>query len=192
MRRLFGRDVTELIPEAISAWRDQGILVLSGSRFGFKPMSRQEQIEAFLWMFPEALLERHVAERRGIQVRDDDLRSLVAPLVEGTGIGGGWVWSGVDGATMLLERQGERAELRLCPRLATMRGVDVVIGTGAGLPGLEIAQIAVQQAITANGSDALGPQCKVARRQRVFSKAGQHLPASAAAGQGPGGPSSAG
>jgi hypothetical protein len=177
---LFGMDVTELIPEAIEAWRERGILVLDKDKVGLTPMGRQEQIEAFLWMFPAHYLERKIAELRNINIRDEALCALLKPLSIGEEVGGGWIWKGVEGARIHLKMGDALAEIRFSPRLDALKGVEVIVSAGRGLPGVEEARETLQQTIEANGSNHLGPESVGTRAPRVFSAAGQHLPASRA------------
>lgn len=70
--QLFGGGVAEHFPKAIAAWTDQGLLV--GNRL--RPQSRQERLEALLWLCDEADIEWELARGLGLDLSQRALEAL--------------------------------------------------------------------------------------------------------------------
>ena len=58
--RIFGMDITEAIPQALSVWHAQGLFELDDEKLKLKPEERRQRVRTLLWTVPDERLEYEV------------------------------------------------------------------------------------------------------------------------------------
>jgi coproporphyrinogen III oxidase-like Fe-S oxidoreductase len=58
--RIFGMDITEAIPTALSVWERAGLLTLTDEEFRLTKEERRDRVRTLLWCVPDAVLEYEV------------------------------------------------------------------------------------------------------------------------------------
>jgi coproporphyrinogen III oxidase-like Fe-S oxidoreductase len=129
IHELFGSDVTELIPAAISGLIEEGLVRLSPEAVEMKRQSRQERTRALLWLVPERHLEHELARRAGLDLSLQGVLRLTEEIPHGTVLGEGLRFDGVDSRARirLIGPQGGDFRLRIAPALDDGRSVRLVI-----------------------------------------------------------------
>jgi hypothetical protein len=128
LQQLFGADITELIPAALSAWMAEGLVSLSPDAIELRSQSRQERIKTLLWLVPEKFLEYELARRAGLDLSAAGVRDLLHGLESGVQLGPGVRLHGVapDGRVEL-DQGTARVRLRVAPPLEDGAGARMVV-----------------------------------------------------------------
>ena len=117
--RMFGGDMTQVIPEALAGWSHDGTARLEDEVLRFVPQDRRERIRSLLWLVPEEAIEFDLAHFDQLELSPSGIAELIGPLKTGTGLAGGHTFAGADGTRLLLRTpSGETLRLRIAPALA--------------------------------------------------------------------------
>jgi len=128
LRKLFGADITELIPAALSAWQAEDLVSLSSEAIELRPQSRQERIKTLLWLVPERFLEYELARRAGLDLSAVGVRGLLRGLQSGAELGPGVRLHGVaENGRVELDQQTGRIQMRVAPPLVDGAGARLVV-----------------------------------------------------------------
>jgi hypothetical protein len=116
--RMFGGDMTQVIPEALAGWQHTGTAQLEADVLRFAPQDRRERIRSLLWLVPEEAVEFDLAHFDQLELSPPGIAVLVDPLKPGTGLAGGYTFAGAEGTRLLLRTPlGETLRLRIAPAL---------------------------------------------------------------------------
>jgi hypothetical protein len=116
--RIFGADMSELIPEALAGWAREGTAQLDEEVLRFVPQDRRERIRTLLWLVPEEAIEFDLAHFNQLELSPSGVAELIDPIKPGTGLAGGHTFEGADGTRLLLRTPaGETLRLRIAPEL---------------------------------------------------------------------------
>jgi coproporphyrinogen III oxidase-like Fe-S oxidoreductase len=117
-RRIFGGDMTEVIPAALAGWGHEGTARLEDETLAFVPQDRRERIRSLLWLVPEEAIEFDLAHFHQLELSPSGVAQLVEPIKPGTGLAGGHTFEGAEGTRLLLRTpEGQTLRLRIAPEL---------------------------------------------------------------------------
>lgn len=119
LRRIFGKDLSEIIPTALAAWEKEGTARLEDEVLRFVPQDRLTRIRTLLWLVPQEAIEFDLARVDRLDLSATGVARLVEGIRPGTGLAGGYVFAGTEGARLLLRApDGQILRLRVAPSLA--------------------------------------------------------------------------
>lgn len=118
-RRIFGGDVTEVIPAALAAWEREGTARLEEDVVRFVPQDRRARIRSLLWLVPEEALEFELAHFDELDLSPPGIERFAAAVEGGTPLSSGYTFQGAeDGRLLLRTPEGDTLRLRLAPALS--------------------------------------------------------------------------
>lgn len=127
-RDIFGLDVTEAIPVALSAWSHAGLVTVSDAEVQMVAQSRADRTQALLWLVPEPALEFEIARRCRLDVRPDGVLRLAEDLAPGTPLHGQHAFGGVDEGKIIIHTPDRvRMRFRVAPGLGEGAGLRLVL-----------------------------------------------------------------
>ena len=117
-REIFGADMTEVIPTALSGWDREGTARLEHDVLRFVPQDRRARIHTLLWLVPQEAIEFDLARIDDLQLSVAGIERLTAALPRGTRLAGGHSFEGTDDGRLLVRTPaGEMLRLRVAPAL---------------------------------------------------------------------------
>jgi coproporphyrinogen III oxidase-like Fe-S oxidoreductase len=119
-RRIFGVDMTEAIPLALSTWQSQGILDgVSKKEVRLKKQSRPDRTRSLISIVPDEFLEYEVARRDRLDLRSESLLGMLHPLNVGSKVAGRFVMKEPTRSRIHLvdEKTEKKVTLRVAPQL---------------------------------------------------------------------------
>jgi oxygen-independent coproporphyrinogen-3 oxidase len=108
---IFGIDVVDAVPVALSAWAAAGLAKVDDKRVQLVPQSRADRTQALLWLVPEAHLEHEIARRQQLDLTPDGVGRLADELAPGTLLHGQHAFGGVEEGQVII-RTPERVRMR--------------------------------------------------------------------------------
>ena len=128
---IFGNDITEAIPVAMSAWEDQGLLEVDDTTVRLSEDTRKGRMSTLLWLVPAPHLEHEIARRRHLDLSPDGVRRLVGELEEGRLLHGNHTFGGLDedGRVLILTPDRVCMRFRVAPSLDDDDQVRLVLET---------------------------------------------------------------
>jgi coproporphyrinogen III oxidase-like Fe-S oxidoreductase len=129
-RRIFGGDMSEIIPTALAAWEKDGTARLENNMLRFIPQDRRDRIRSLLWLVPEEAIEFDLAHFDQLELTPSGVARLVEPIKTGTALASGHTFEGADGTRLLLRTpEGETLRLRIAPELSDGAPLRLVLDT---------------------------------------------------------------
>ncbi len=117
-RSIFGVDVVDAVPVALSAWDQEGLVTVSRRQVSLAPQSRAERTHSLLWLVPEEDLEHEIARRQQLDLTPDGVDRLAEDLGVGTPLSSQHSFGGVDeGRVIIHTPQRLRMRFRVAPGL---------------------------------------------------------------------------
>jgi hypothetical protein len=127
-RRIFGGDMTDIIPTALAGWEKERTASLEGKMLRFIPQDRRDRIRSLLWLVPEEAIEFDLAHFDQLELTPSGVARLVEAITPGTGLAGGHTFEGADGTRLVLRTpEGETLRLRIAPELRDGAPLRVVL-----------------------------------------------------------------
>lgn len=118
-RRIFGKDMTEVIPTALAGWASNGTARLDARQLRLAEQDRLQRIRTLLWLVPEEAIEFDLAHFGQLELSPSGVGALAAGLERGTDLGGGHAFEGTNGTRLLVRApDGEMLRLRVAPGLS--------------------------------------------------------------------------
>jgi coproporphyrinogen III oxidase-like Fe-S oxidoreductase len=129
-RRIFGADMTEIIPSALAGWAHEGTAALEDDVLRFVPQERRARIRSLLWLVPQEAIEFDLAHFDELELSPAGIERLVSYIEPGKALAGGHTFQGSEGARLLLGTpDGETLRLRLAPALSDSAPLRLVLET---------------------------------------------------------------
>jgi coproporphyrinogen III oxidase-like Fe-S oxidoreductase len=129
-RRIFGADVTEILPAALAGWEADGVAHLEETQLRFTPQDRRARIRSLLWLVPEEAIEFDLAHFGQLELTPTGVTQLASALDVGVALSGGHRFAGVDGTRLLLRTAGGAIlRLRIAPGLSDGAALRLVLET---------------------------------------------------------------
>jgi coproporphyrinogen III oxidase-like Fe-S oxidoreductase len=171
-RQIFGGDMTEIIPTALTAWEKEGTAKLDQDALRFARQDRLDRLRSLLWLVPQEAVEFDLAQVDDLQLSPSGVARLLEPIEPGTTLAGGHTFAGADGARLLVRTpEGETIRLRVAPALSEGGPLRLVLEAAPKTGDIDALRHAVGQLRAA-----------ITRRHRKFSAgARSHRPAGEAA-----------
>lgn len=145
-RRIFGGDMTEIIPMALAGWAWEGSATLEDDVLRFVPQERRARIRSLLWLVPQEAIEFDLAHFDELELSPSGVTRLVSQIEPGTSLAGGHSFAGVDGSRLLLRTpDGATLRLRIAPGLADDAPLRLVLETPPGPNNADALRRAVGQ-----------------------------------------------
>lgn len=94
--KIFEKDITEIIPVALSAWDAEGILTIDKRSVSLPKQTRRERLLSLMWLVPEPHLEHEIARRQRLDLTPDGVLRLAGDLEPGQLLAGHHRYGGVD------------------------------------------------------------------------------------------------
>ncbi len=117
-QEIFGGDMTEIIPTALSGWALEGTARLEDDVLRFVPQERRARIHTLLWLVPQQAIEFDLARFDDLQLSAAGIERLTASLQRGMQLAGGHTFEGAEEGRLLLRTPaGEVLRLRVAPAL---------------------------------------------------------------------------
>ena len=117
-RRIFGGDVTEIIPTALAGWEREGAATLEDETVRFVHQDRRDRIRSLLWLVPEEAIEFDLGHFDQLELTPSGVARLVEPIKPGTALANDHVFEGAEGTRLLVRTPaGETLRLRIAPEL---------------------------------------------------------------------------
>jgi hypothetical protein len=113
--RIFGLDLADAIPVALSAWDREGLLQLDGRTMTLASQSRLDRTRTLLWLVSEPHLEHEIARRQQLDLTPDGVDRLAGELAMGTPLSAQHSFGGVDEGRVIIHTHDR---LRMCFRVA--------------------------------------------------------------------------
>jgi len=128
-KAIFGRDVTEAAPVAISAWHQDNVVSLEDKHLALEKDSRKARLERLLWLVPDRHLEHEIARRQGLDLTPDGVGQLLAGLDVGRQLHANYSFGGVDrqGRVLILTPERVKMCFRVAPGLEDGAGIRMVL-----------------------------------------------------------------
>src|SRR5581483_1371518 len=156
-RAIFGADITELLPRAVSAWASEGTAHLEDDLLRFVPQERRERIRTLLWLVPQEAIEFDLSHFCELELTPSGIARLVEPIRPGAHVGAGYAFAGADGSRVLLRApDGQTLRFRVAPGLSDAAPIRLVLqGTATPAQREDLQQAANQlcRVITARHRD---------------------------------------
>lgn len=153
-RKIFGRDIAEVVPSAVEAWQHEGLAQLEPEVLRFVAQDRRERIATLLWLVPQEAIEFDLAHFDAVELSARGVALLAESIRPGTALAGGHRYEGTDGLCLLLATPaGETLRLRVAPALAENGNLRLVLEAAPKSPSDDSLRLAVAQlrgAITRN------------------------------------------
>lgn len=111
-KRIFGREIADAIPVAMSAWADDSCMTVEPGRAGLNSESRQSRLEKLLWLVPERCLEHEISRSQNLDISPDGILQMLGDLTIGRGLHGNHSFSGVNDAGHILIVTPERQSMK--------------------------------------------------------------------------------
>lgn len=129
-RSIFGADMTEVLPTALSAWEKSGVAALEDEVLRFSPQDRRERTRSLLWLVPQESVEFDLAHFDELELSARGIERLAEGIATGTTLEGGHTFAGTDATCLLLQTPGgETLRLRVAPALADNAPLRLVLET---------------------------------------------------------------
>lgn len=129
-RRIFGADMSDIIPAALAAWAAEGTARLEDDVLRFDPQDRLERVKALLWLVPEEDIDFDLAHFDQLDLSPSGVTAFLASIEAGTELEPGHTFAGVDGNRALLRTpRGQTLRLRLAPALTERGPLRLVLET---------------------------------------------------------------
>ena len=129
-RRIFGADMSEVIPGALAGWAAEGTARLEDDVLRFEPQDRLARVRTLLWLVPEDDIEFDLAHFDQLDLSPAGVAALVASIGVGTDVSEGHTIAGTDGSRILLRTpRGGTVRLRIAPPLAEGASLRLVLET---------------------------------------------------------------
>ncbi|MCC6848781.1 MAG: radical SAM protein [Deltaproteobacteria bacterium] len=129
-RHIFGADMTEVIPEALAGWAEEGTARLEDDVLRFVPQERLARVRTLLWLVPEENIEFDLAHFDQLDLSPRGVEALSASIAPGAALAGEYTLDGVDGGRLLLRRPGGRTlRMRIAPPLTERGPLRLVLET---------------------------------------------------------------
>jgi len=127
--RIFGSDVTEAIPVAVSAWSDAGLAEVTEDRLVLSDENRRDRMGTLLWLVPDRHLEHEIARRQQLNLNADGVEYLASELEVGRGLAGGHQYGGVDenGRIQIITPERLLLRFRVAPGLEEGKPLRLVL-----------------------------------------------------------------
>jgi coproporphyrinogen III oxidase-like Fe-S oxidoreductase len=117
-RRIFGGDVTEIIPTALAGWENERTARLENGAVRFVPQDRRDRIRSLLWLVPEEAIEFDLAHFDQLELTPSGVARLVEAIRPGTALANQHTFEGTEGTRLLVRTpEGETLRLRIAPEL---------------------------------------------------------------------------
>ena len=117
-RELFGRDITEVLPQAVEAWLDSGVATLSDDKLRLAPHGRQMRTRTLLWAVKSSAIEHEIAAHMALDLSPEGLRKLLHPVPLSTTLAEGVILDAVrHGALGLRLPNDDQSWVRIRPPL---------------------------------------------------------------------------
>ena len=118
-QRIFGADVTEVLPVALRAWLNEQVACIEPKQVKLISQDRQNRTKQLLWMVPEEHLEHELAQHMALDLSPAGLASLLHPLPLGIRLAGNVVLESVEHATLRLRIPNDATrKVRVSPGLS--------------------------------------------------------------------------
>jgi hypothetical protein len=117
-RRIFGDDVTKIIPAALAGWEQERTASLDGDMMRLVPQDRRDRIRSLLWLVPEEAIEFDLAHFDQLELTPSGVARLVEAIQPGTALANDHIFEGAEGTRLLVRTpEGETLRLRVAPEL---------------------------------------------------------------------------
>ena len=117
-RRIFGGDVTKVIPAALAGWEQDRTASLEDSMVRLVPQERRDRIRSLLWLVPEEAIEFDLAHFDQLELTPAGVARLVETIKPGTALANDHIFEGAEGTRLLVRTpEGETLRLRIAPEL---------------------------------------------------------------------------
>jgi coproporphyrinogen III oxidase-like Fe-S oxidoreductase len=117
-RRIFGGDVTEIIPTAMAGWERDRTATLKDDTVQFVRQDRRDRIRSLLWLVPEEAIEFDLAHFEQLDLTPTGVARLAEAIGPGTALADGHTFEGAEGTRLLVGTpEGETLRLRIAPEL---------------------------------------------------------------------------
>jgi coproporphyrinogen III oxidase-like Fe-S oxidoreductase len=146
--RIFGKDVTEAIPVAVSAWDEAGLVKVTEDKLILDDDNRRGRMATLLWLVPERHLEHEIARRQSLNLNADGVEYLASELEVGRVLSGGHQYGGVDdnGRVQIVTPDRLLLKFRVAPGLEEGKPIRLVLESTV-LPETKEAQAALTKAM---------------------------------------------
>jgi coproporphyrinogen III oxidase-like Fe-S oxidoreductase len=145
-RRIFGSDVTDLIPSALAGWEREGTAGLEDDVLRFVPQDRRARIRTLLWLVPQEAIEFDLAHFDELELSPSGIARLVAAIEPGMSLPGGHRFEGAHGVWLVVRTpEGERLRLRIAPALTENGPLRLVLETTPKTQDIDALRRAVGQ-----------------------------------------------
>jgi coproporphyrinogen III oxidase-like Fe-S oxidoreductase len=132
-KRIFGIDITEAIPLALAAWKEEGLLQeVTEKEVRLQEQLRMDRTKSLVWIVPDEYLEYEVARRERLDLSPGSLEGMLYPLEPGMELAGRYTYTKTEQSRILLDGADdtEKVVLRVAPDLASeKRTVRLILET---------------------------------------------------------------
>jgi hypothetical protein len=117
-RRIFGGDVTKIIPTAVAGWEKERAATLEDDKVRFVRQDRRDRIRSLLWLVPEEAIEFDLGHFDQLELTPSGVARLVEAIKPGTALADDHTFEGAEGTRLLVRTpDGETLRLRIAPEL---------------------------------------------------------------------------
>jgi len=145
-RRIFAGDMTDIIAQALAAWKHDGTAELDAEALRFGPHERRDRIRTLLWLVPEEAIEFDLAHFNQLDLSPAAVAQMVASIKPGTPLAGGHTFEGTDASCLLLRTPaGRTLRVRVAPGLTDAQPVRLVLESNPATDDMDGLRRAVGQ-----------------------------------------------